>query len=481
MTGTKLLPGQASLPTPNSTKSFWHSQPSKILLGHRTTEALPTEADLVIVGSGLSGTSAAHFVREDEVGKAMKVVMLEAREACWGATGRNGGHCQPFIYGNPPAVGAFEMRNYQHIKSFIATHNIPCDWRTLSVAHAYMDSTMFQHSLSIFQDLLEQDPSMSDLVSVITPQSTNPSLAELRIPTAAGAFLQKHAASVWPYKLVSWMLERLLDGNEKDNPNFNLQTNTAVTHLQKAPDGSWIVHTSRGMIATKKVLLTTNAYTSHLLPSFSDLIVPVRGEMSSLIPPSTMKPGSEENPPLEYSYGFIGNGRQNRHQDDYLIQRPYSKDKDSSSAGGGELMFGGGRSYAANAGLGVSDDSSIDLPAAEYLRKEITVIVDIKSEEKKLKATYEWSGIMGYSRDDRPWVGEVTEELGLGGGEGLFVCAGFTGHGMPNTCLSGKAAVELILGRKSEEVDLPESYRLSRERVVKARMLDEVHIVDAKG
>ena len=88
---------------------------------------------------------------------------------------------------------------------------------------------------------------------------------------------------------------------------------------------------------------------------------------------------------------------------------------------------------------------------------------------------------MGYSRDDRPWVGELTEELGLGGGKGLFVCAGFTGHGMPNTCLSGKAAVDLMLGKKSEEVDLPESYCLSKERLVKARVLDEVHIVDAKG
>ena len=55
-------------------------------------------------------------------------------------------------------------------------------------------------------------------------------------------------------------------------------------------------------------------------------------------------------------------------------------------------MFGGGRSYAAKAGLGVSDDSSIDEPSAEYLRREITVVVDIKSEEKELKASYEWSG-----------------------------------------------------------------------------------------
>lgn len=90
MTGTKKKPGQSSLPTPNSTKAFWHTQPSKVLLGHRTTDHVPSEADIVIVGSGISGTSAAHFLYQDEnvKGEGLKAVMLEAREACWGATGR---------------------------------------------------------------------------------------------------------------------------------------------------------------------------------------------------------------------------------------------------------------------------------------------------------------------------------------------------------------------------------------------------------
>lgn len=87
MTGAKLS-GQASLPTPNSTKSYWHRDPSKVLFGHRTTRSLPAKADLVIIGSGISGASAAHFLREDDKGKDLDVVMLEAREACWGATGR---------------------------------------------------------------------------------------------------------------------------------------------------------------------------------------------------------------------------------------------------------------------------------------------------------------------------------------------------------------------------------------------------------
>lgn len=79
---------RATLPTPASSNSFWHSEPEDFLLGHRTTEDLPTEADIVIVGSGITGTSAARYLTEDERANGKSIVVLEAREACWGATGR---------------------------------------------------------------------------------------------------------------------------------------------------------------------------------------------------------------------------------------------------------------------------------------------------------------------------------------------------------------------------------------------------------
>ena len=79
---------RATLPTPTSTNSFWHSEPNEFIFGHRTTEELPAEADVVIVGSGITGTSAARFLAEDKRAKGKSIVLLEAREACWGATGR---------------------------------------------------------------------------------------------------------------------------------------------------------------------------------------------------------------------------------------------------------------------------------------------------------------------------------------------------------------------------------------------------------
>ena len=75
---------RAELPTPGSTHSYWHRDPSKKLLNHQTTENLPSTADVVVIGSGICGSFAA---RELVVG-GRSVVMLEAREACWGATGR---------------------------------------------------------------------------------------------------------------------------------------------------------------------------------------------------------------------------------------------------------------------------------------------------------------------------------------------------------------------------------------------------------
>lgn len=57
-------------------------------MGHRTSEELPGEADIVIVGSGITGTAAARYLAEDKRADGKSIILLEAREACWGATGR---------------------------------------------------------------------------------------------------------------------------------------------------------------------------------------------------------------------------------------------------------------------------------------------------------------------------------------------------------------------------------------------------------
>lgn len=119
----------AGLPSRNPSESYWLKDLSPTLAGHRSTPDLPEEADVVIVGSGITGAFAARFLLEGEHGDGEeKVVMLEAREACSGATGRNGGHCQPLVYGAVPAVATFELEVYDFLERFVKEEGVDCDW-----------------------------------------------------------------------------------------------------------------------------------------------------------------------------------------------------------------------------------------------------------------------------------------------------------------------------------------------------------------
>lgn len=77
---------RSALPTPDSSKSFWHSEPDEFLLGYRSTPELPDYVDVVVVGSGITGANAARYLVES--GKELSILVVEAREVCWGATGR---------------------------------------------------------------------------------------------------------------------------------------------------------------------------------------------------------------------------------------------------------------------------------------------------------------------------------------------------------------------------------------------------------
>lgn len=66
--------------------------------------------------------------------------------------------------------------------------------------------------------------------------------------------------------------------------------------------------------------------------------------------------------------------------------------------------------------------------------------------------------VMGYSNDEFPYVGPVPEK------PSQYICAGFTGHGMPQIFFSAKAVASMIITGDSEDVDLPVPYRITKER-----------------
>jgi glycine/D-amino acid oxidase-like deaminating enzyme len=366
---------------------------------------------------------------------------------------------------------------------------------SLSGVHAFLSKDMFELVAADAQKLQQSHPELAAQLEVVYPSDSTSStgekqtLASLRVPSAQGVVIQKKAASLWPYKLVATILERLITNHPA--PSFNLQTNTPVTSLSRAESGpGWTLTTPRGKITARQVLLATNGYTSHLLPAFSDLIVPVRGQIGAILPPKSESTPSSPPAKLTHSYAFAASAGPaaaiSAPRDDYLVQRPLPS---------GELIYGGGRRLAHELGVGEWRDDEVEADVARYLRSELAPPLDLapgsdsdgqgkevlaRGEGRELEASFEWTGVMGYSRDHHAWVGAVPESLGGGGPEGgLFVCAGYTGHGMPAAALSAREVVrqmttvgaEAAVGEGEGGVKFPKEFMLDEERAARARGL----------
>lgn len=225
----------------------------------------------------------------------------------------------------------------------------------------------------------------------------------------------------------------------------NLQTHTPVIRVSEEPDseGRWTVVTNRGVLKTKKIILAANGYTAAIAPQFHEKIVPVRGICSRIVAPDVTKTQRLSNTySLRYGKSLY----------DYMIARL-----------DGSIVIGGAKARFwddTTQWYGVTDDSKIIEPAASYfdglMQRHFA-----GWEESGAYTDKVWTGIMGWTTDSMPYVGEVPDK------PGQYIVAGFNGHGMPLVFLSSKALASMIgQGRKFEETELPSIFKPTKARLL---------------
>ncbi|KAK0306882.1 hypothetical protein LTR91_007669 [Friedmanniomyces endolithicus] len=413
------------LPRPRPTVSYWQDPPADIA-DLRTTAALPANADYVVVGSGISGAFVAYKIlcKQPEA----SVVVLEARQAASGATGRNGGHTKAASY-----------------RSFV-DHE-----KELGLDEAMRIARLDQTHLDAGKDAIrrmrgamgEDDPAAQYRVfNAAEARKT------FRTPSALGAF-QYAAGSLSAYAFAIGVLKLAL------GTGLNLQTTTpaeSIASTDKSGKTIWTVQTPRGCIKTPNLVLATNGYTAHLVPQMQGLIVPLHGQVVAQRPGLSMPQTG-----LPDTYSFI-------HETgyEYMITRPPLTPDE------GTIVIGGGLWQLPNSGAsryGETDDTVLEPTITKYLRDSTPDFFGSNwgPDHASGRIRKEWSGIMGASADGLPYVGAMPDM------PGLWISAAFNGHGMVWCLKAAEALVEMVMGDEGEQtaVDewLPRSARMSRERM----------------
>lgn len=145
-------PPASYLPVENPTPSFWHENLHE-LHDVRSTPDLPPTSDVVIIGAGYAGIATAYHLKKGERRNNLSVTVLEARGVCSGATGRNGGHLRPDMYGHIPKyieragvkagleIAEFEVAHLEAIKKLIEKEKIDCDFTLTRTVDVWINKT----------------------------------------------------------------------------------------------------------------------------------------------------------------------------------------------------------------------------------------------------------------------------------------------------------------------------------------------------
>ncbi|WVQ62711.1 uncharacterized protein L199_000859 [Kwoniella botswanensis] len=452
-------PPHPHLPIPLGDLSVWQrSTRDHPLLNAGKDEPLPESADIVIIGSGLCGAVTAHALLTD-ADRPASVVVLEAREICSGASGRNAGHCRPdesrgftafsALHGKEEAkhILKSERDTFERVNEFIQKTGIDCEWTPRDTYDVSLSEDFRDYASKALRDLLEcgGKPEVEEL-------GQDQAVKETRVKIAQGA-VKWWAGTVNPAKLTLGIhsLNQSLGG-------YSVFSHAPVHAVTQADDGeSWNVETPRGKVKTKKVVYATNAYSDALLGELGGLIVPTRAQAIKLTPAPV---GSEQFPRIEGSYSLR-----------YLPQHFYSvccRPDNSITLGTSRKWHG--MSAATEASIhNTVDDSSYSTEVTQNAVEQFVKLFPEGGwtsdgiEEGKAKGyEYSWTGIIGMTPDSVPFIGSVP------GRPGQYVGAGYNGHGMARIFICAPALAKHILTGEWDPI-MPASFRITEERLTRLR------------
>jgi len=363
---------------------------------------LPDKADVVVVGSGYTGLNAALQIARG----GRDTLVLDAEQAGWGCSTRNGGQISTSI---KPSLADLTKRHgpetglairkegpasLRWIGEFIREEGLQCDF---DVVGRYYAAHTPNHYEKLAREVAEKPVPGLETDAYMVPRSEQH--RELASDLYHGGAVFPHHASLHPAKYHRGLLDRVLSAGAE------IVDHCAVDGLERVA-GGFVVHTGKGRVQAKKVVIATNGYTGPLTPWQRRRVIPIGSYVIATEPL-----------PREVMDRLVPTNR--NIVDTRKVVFYYRASPDRT-----RIVFGGR----------VSISETDPTVSAGKLRAHL---VKLFPELHAIKVSHSWMGFVAYTFDELMHVGED---------DGLHYAMGYCGSGVGLASYLGMRVGQQVLG-----------------------------------
>ena len=417
-----------SIGLPQDDQPFW-SRSGNPLAGFRSHLKLPESADVVVIGAGLTGASAAYHLASTVRDKKWRVIVLDQGDAASEASGRNAGNFELIpenvvgVYEGLAAVRlAFLRRQFPRMPSEIL--------QAVSERQASLVLGLALHNRNLMKGIILREGISCDfsqrgwLYLAASDEEEQGICEEVSLAAQHGQRIE-----IWSRRKIreefgfeADFLGRFIPADGTYHPvkyvcgvlkvalasEVELYSRVKVCHVRSTGPDRHVVETGEGPIIARRVIVATNAFTRELFPELKK-IQPYQSQV------------------------MVTEGAPDRVRGRVVTSErgPVFFNQPREGAGGGRapLLMGGG------------DDRPMKNPSSRrrsrVIHEQLLSLRDrFYPELRGQPPSSEWVGPMGFTPDELPCIGFLRE--------GVVVAAGFNGYGGSYTTAAGFAAVEMV-------------------------------------
>jgi len=400
--------------------SYWMSSVDDDL---RPRPTLPgdVDVDVAIVGAGYTGLWTAYYLAGADPG--LRIAVLEAEIAGYGASGRNGGWCSALL---PQSVAALARRHgrvkavalCRTMQSTVDEVGRVADAEGIDCHFAKGGTVVLARNRAQWiraRDEVEEARTYgfgADDLALLGPDETT---SHCTATNVVGATYTPHCAAIHPARLVRGLATAV------ERRGVRLFERTRATELRPR-----LVQTVHGTVRAEVVVRATEGYTA-LLPGHRRTLAPVYSLMVATEPlPDSV-------------WRCIGlDARQTLSDHRHMIIYGQRTADDRFAFGGRGAPYHFGSTIRPE----FDREPRVHAEIAKALRGLFPAI------GPEVEMTHSWGGPLGVAQDWAPSVG-------LDRSLGLAWAGGYVGDGVGTSNLAGRTLADLITGTESDLVRLP--------------------------